>query len=1103
MMRFTRLILALLSILLAGSVAHAQLIQTNGPYDGGINDMALGSNNRIWIATNLGLYYSDDTLQTTTKCSALDSWPFLALAVKGDSLLALVQPHVNLFEYDSVHYFRSVDNGITWQHLSLPHSTFVNSGTDKTRHRVFEQQNDTTLRILLQSTSRLVTKNFGLSWHYAPLGDSNSIRADDVVVKGKTLLQTEAKQMYPFQKVYYSNDFGNTWMLIDTDAQTSPYVYIGAVDSMLYFVKRLDTISSLLYRKNLSSGQVDTALWLGKNRVVNDRWRADYNGILLQVDSAYTYNQSQIALSNAKMLRSIDDGLSWQLISPNHPVFWHPNYTELPNSTIGFFCRSSPYSDVNLKIYSTTSDSIYHIYNTIPSTSIVKLQPSLLGLFALTQGGCLYKTTDGGQYWQLVDKTENASPTYYPTAKIQIYGDTILHCSSPFYTIRAISNSGDSLISATDIPSYLYIQLQNEIPSAIILADSSNAYNIFSRYATKDFGQTWQKVTINGNGPVKYISSIDNGQRLIMNGDLYNLDTANLQYNYWATTDLPVIGANKAYFIKHSNGRYLADLHGGDSSTYVSMDGIHYVKSLCAPLSKYEALWAHGNFFASDSIWTLNAYHYNQFSVFSVDSGKTWQVQGDTTLPLPHNHKAYLITTSVYHNGELYYGTHNASVWKKGPPAQLASGTVFYDDNNNGNHDNLEQGASFVPINKKYNTALSNAEGKFAINAPQASAMVSNYWLQQNNCTQKLLQQNQIALYRNKTICDLGLTLNPAIGSNYNLSCTINLHNYSGTAQNGMAYLQLPTNIVFDSASIKPTYISAQKLAWQNTNIQPGMSAQQIIVYGHATNSADTSTWAGTIAAARPDANPSNNSDMVSISKAAMNSKVHIACAPTPNLCLSDIAKGKSIEYTIRVNDIDIAGQSCSIQDTLSNLLDLGTLEIVALVPAGTITLNENGMLKVDFDFSNSTTKSGYIRYKIAAKQGLQEGQLIAKKVWLKTQSNDMLLSKHILRITEGNCNQQIATDISLPSGQIAFTQPSIYPNPTSGSFWIDQSKMPMQLYNRCKLVDVLGKQVLDIAIDSRRQLITVTEMPQGIYTLVLSGPDGVGNFVNKLLLNY
>jgi hypothetical protein len=44
---------------------------------------------------------------------------------------------------------------------------------------------------------------------------------------------------------------------------------------------------------------------------------------------------------------------------------------------------------------------------------------------------------------------------------------------------------------------------------------------------------------------------------------------------------------------------------------------------------------------------------------------------------------------------------------------------------------------------------------------------------------------------------------------------------------------------------------------------------------------------------------------------------------------------------------------------------------------------------------------------------------------------------------------------------------------------------------------------VLDIAIDSRRQLITVTEMPQGIYTLVLSGPDGVGNFVNKLLLNY
>ncbi|MFM2387254.1 MAG: hypothetical protein RL660_2011 [Bacteroidota bacterium] len=1098
MMRFTRLILALLSILLAGSVAHAQLIQTNGPYDGGINDMALGSNNRIWIATNLGLYYSDDTLQTTTKCPGVDEWPFRSLAVNGDSIIALVSHFYGITQADSIHYYRSIDNGLTWSHLKLPASVQTGSGIDEMNHRPFEFQSASTLRLYIEQICRAVTKDFGLTWQKAPLSDSLNAKAYDVTIAGKSILQNEPVFPQGLVSLFYSNDEGNSWMVIDTNANTSPYLYIGALDSNLYYAIKNNDTDCYVYRKNLATGLVDTAIILPPKRIITRRWLANHNGILLQADSLYFTNQGTL-LSHRIWYRSIDGGLNWTVLSENHPFIRIRTYSELPNSALGFFCSGPDYA---AKIYNSLDDSSYNMYNTSPSVEILGLQPSSDALFALTHN-CIYKTTDGGQHWKLTHRSSFGSSGSFTNRHLQIFSDTLLCYHRGTNSIGMVSDSGDSTIQLTYVPSYLYVQLQNEISSAIVIADSPNYFGKFTRYASKDFGETWQKVVINCSDAISSIIRIASAQSLLVNGDMYKLDTATLQYNFFANTNLPNPASYNDCQILHSNGKFIAVFAGANTIMLASSDGLNYLPATFTQLPIGSGFWNITEFFGSDSIWMVNNCNAPQRHIFSIDSGKTWQAQADTIFPMPFQPTSHLISCSAYHNGELYYGTSNASVWKKGPPAQLTSGTVFYDDNNNGIHDNLEQGASFVPINKKYNTALSNADGKFAINAPQASAVVSDYWLQQNNCIQQLLQQNQIALYRDKTICDLGLTLNPAIGSAYNLSCTINLHNYSGTAQNGMAYLQLPTNVVFDSASIKPTYISAQKIAWQNISIQPGVSTQQVIVYGHATNSADTITWAGTIATVRPDTNPSNNSDMVSISKAAMNSKLHIACTPKPNICLSDIAKGKSIEYTIRVNDIDIAGQSCSIQDTLSNLLDLGTLEIVALVPAGTITLNENGMLKVDFDFSNSTTKSGYIRYKIAAKQGLQEGQLIAKKVWLKTQSNDMLLSKHILRITEGNCNQQIAPDISLPSGQIALTQPSIYPNPTNGSFWIDQSKMPIQLYNRCKLVDVLGKQVLEIAIDSRRQLITVTEMPQGIYTLVLSGPDGVGNFVTKLLLNY
>ncbi len=190
------------------------------------------------------------------------------------------------------------------------------------------------------------------------------------------------------------------------------------------------------------------------------------------------------------------------------------------------------------------------------------------------------------------------------------------------------------------------------------------------------------------------------------------------------------------------------------------------------------------------------------------------------------------------------------------------------------------------------------------------------------------------------------------------------------------------------------------------------------------------------------------------------------------------------IYYTINFQNTGTAPAfNIRLEDTLSSLLDYSTFEMIGYSHNQNHSLN-NGILKVYFPnimMEDSTTNEpeskGYFQYKIKPLAPMQVGMDIENTAYIFFDYNDPIITNTAVTYAE----LPDALEVNV------FSNISVFPNPSSGKFFIQASEDDLII----ELFDLLGKK-LDFNANANNGIIEIDVLnaPAGIYLLKVSRGD-------------
>jgi uncharacterized repeat protein (TIGR01451 family) len=191
--------------------------------------------------------------------------------------------------------------------------------------------------------------------------------------------------------------------------------------------------------------------------------------------------------------------------------------------------------------------------------------------------------------------------------------------------------------------------------------------------------------------------------------------------------------------------------------------------------------------------------------------------------------------------------------------------------------------------------------------------------------------------------------------------------------------------------------------------------------------------------------------------------------------------------YTIHFQNTGTAPAfNIRLTDTLSANLDLETFQVINYSHLNTVALNNNALT---FRFPNimlpdSTTNSegskGFVQYRIKPKANLPLGTQIKNTANIYFDYNAPIITNTTL-----NLFTNVVSVSELENHEL---QLSIYPNPSSGSYYVKLPKrnagqlLTMEVYN------MLGELILTVKSQNDLTPINLDNQPLGIYILKVNG---------------
>ncbi|WP_276131755.1 DUF7619 domain-containing protein [Polluticoccus soli] len=197
--------------------------------------------------------------------------------------------------------------------------------------------------------------------------------------------------------------------------------------------------------------------------------------------------------------------------------------------------------------------------------------------------------------------------------------------------------------------------------------------------------------------------------------------------------------------------------------------------------------------------------------------------------------------------------------------------------------------------------------------------------------------------------------------------------------------------------------------------------------------------------------------------------------------------KDSVLEYMIHFQNLGTyKAQNIFILDQLDADLDWSTLTPIYKSHPCDITMSETGEVRFQFNNIDLPAKqddevgsNGMVSFSIKTKTGLALGTEFKNNAAIYFDFNDPVITNTTLNT--------LAT-VSVKEVENVKNSVLVYPNPTNSALTI---KMNKDVYKTARLMNTMGQLVAEYKLDSKESQINVSNLPAGIYFMLLSGENG------------
>lgn len=469
----------------------------------------------------------------------------------------------------------------------------------------------------------------------------------------------------------------------------------------------------------------------------------------------------------------------------------------------------------------------------------------------------------------------------------------------------------------------------------------------------------------------------------------------------------------------------------------------------------------------------------------------------------------YVVSGSVLsRNGDVtnHHGNDDYWVVKLTPDFNTISGQVFADLNSNGIYD-----AGDVPLPNHAVHSIDNA----AVTWTNASAQYDLVVLDSGNVSvepstlpyytavpatqtayfngfQQTDSLNDLALQPTGVFNDLTVSIAPATAFRPGLPAqyVIQYRNVGTTALVPSVVLHNDLQLLFDSASVAPTSVASDAIAWELPVLGP-LEQGSLVAYftvGQGAVLGSTISSTVTIDPLADDATAFDN---------AATWYVVVTGSFDPNdkavnrnfIAPDELISPPDLEYIIRFQNTGTdTAFSIRIEDHLSAKLQRNSLEVLGSSHPLQIAYSAyNDLITYQFtnillpdSNTNGTASHGYVHYRIKPLSTLQLGDSILNQASIFFDLNTPVVTNTVRTMIE------TSTAIA-PVPRSDFI--SLYPNPAHGSVWVSSPKAVRNA--TLTLSDALGRELLSATMNGTSQTLVVGDLPRGLYVVTLSSPEG------------
>ncbi len=430
-------------------------------------------------------------------------------------------------------------------------------------------------------------------------------------------------------------------------------------------------------------------------------------------------------------------------------------------------------------------------------------------------------------------------------------------------------------------------------------------------------------------------------------------------------------------------------------------------------------------------------------------------------------------------------------------------GNAFLDLNSNAIHDSIEAGIQnvivqltpgpiYVSTDNRGDYGAYVSSGNYTITTPAIPLHLTGPIPSANTASFPSVNQvdtaNNFAFQLNPGESDLRVALTeygfarPAHDINYNFTYS----NVGSVTQSGSVELMLDSNLTFLSSTIAPDNIIGNILTWNYSGFLPFQSFNINLT---ATVSS-TSTLGDTILSTviiypvAGDMLPIDNYDTSEVAVVTSYDPNSKEIKPSGDIGLLDVVNGAYLTYTIQFqNTGNDTAFSISIHDTLSDKLDLSSLELLASSHPYTFRLYPGKLAEFKFEniflpdsIVNETGSHGFVKYRVKLKSTLAVGDQIKNTAHIYFDLNTPIAT---------NTVQTEVLFIVIISENTSFNFFDLFPNPAQNKISF-RSKTSGHSQKEYRIFDAFGILKLEnkAEISSSKPEIDISGLSPGIYFL-------------------